>query len=166
MLQFFQLFPSPATPPFIPHDLVIKHSLLWPWKFPSCLSEFESLSAELWLTASKPFPNTLSHVHFPGASAPRWLKPSPGATPAWHQARTSFWTRTINPSIGLDGCECVTEHQCTRSMCSWQQPKRAHESLIFSSLGLSWQIVKTPGQSLMCVTICDARFPFYSFWLN
>lgn len=62
--------------------------------------------------------------------------------------RTSCWTRTINPGAGLDGWDGVTEHQCTESMCSWQQLQRAHQSLIFSTLGPLLADCKDPGAEL------------------
>lgn len=62
--------------------------------------------------------------------------------------RTSCWTRTINPGAGLDGWDGVTEHQCTESMCSWQQLQRTHQSLIFSTLGPLLADCKDPGAEL------------------
>lgn len=154
---------SQAQPyPFPFHDLAIQPFSPWPGKFP-LLPKFESLTAESWLIPGESFlAQFLICTLFPWTPLSCWV---PGISTRWCQAKSSWWQgpQIQRWSWWMLMCHQTPVYQTQVFMAIAKGAGKVSSLASEASIGTS---LKTLGQNLICIIICNAKFIFYSCMLN
>lgn len=164
----FQLFPSQLPP-----------SLLSPWFVYSVLlsmtQKIHLLPKWVWVTCSKILTNTRQTFSQHISSC----TPLPlGLFTLLSVAFPRYWCRMTTGQTQLLSKDHKPQCWSWRtSACHWtplyqihvfrataeQSPQKPHLQLTGTSTG---RLLRPWGQTLMCIPICNAQFPFYTFSLN